>query len=111
MDRLIEIKVSGNHLWKDNDLAGVQGEGNITFLRITFDGGWAGFAKSITFFDARGKNPVKRVLTTDLMEDGRKAPWFTAFPSPRSRWRWLAGAPLSSRDIWTRCGSGQWRLP
>ena len=40
MDRLIEIKVSGNHLWKDNDLAGVQGEGNITFLRITFDSGF-----------------------------------------------------------------------
>lgn len=73
MDRLIEIKVSGNHLWKDNDLAGVQGEGNITFLRITFDGGWAGFAKSITFFDARGKNPVKRVLTTDLMEDAAQS--------------------------------------
>ena len=69
MDRLIEIKVSGNHLWKDNDLAGVQGEGNITFLRITFDAGWSGFAKSITFFDAKGKNPVKRNLTADLLED------------------------------------------
>lgn len=73
MDRLIEIKVSGNHLWKDNDLAGVQGEGNITFLRITFDQGWAGYAKSITFFDARGKNPVKRVLTTDLLEDAAQS--------------------------------------
>ena len=73
MDRLIEIKVSGNHLWKDNDLAGVQGEGNITFLRITFDQGWAGYAKSITFFDARGRNPVKRVLTTDLLEDAAQS--------------------------------------
>lgn len=73
MDRLIEIKVSGNHLWKDNDLAGVQGEGNITFLRITFDQGWSGYAKSITFFDARGRNPVKRVLTTDLLEDAAQS--------------------------------------
>lgn len=69
MDRLIEIRVSGNHLWKDNDLAGVQGEGNVTFLRITFDESWAGFAKSITFFDAKGKNPVVRLLTVDLLED------------------------------------------
>ena len=69
MDRLIEIKVSGNHLWKDNIVAGVQGEGNITRLRITFDEGWDGFAKSITFFDAKGKNPVKHNLTVDLLED------------------------------------------
>lgn len=69
MDRQIEVKVSGNHLWKDGNLAGVQGEGNITRLRITFDEGWAGFAKSITFFDARGKNPVKINLTVDLLED------------------------------------------
>lgn len=69
MDRQIEVKVSGNHLWKDGNLAGVQGEGNITRLRITFDEGWDGFAKSITFFDAKGKNPVKHNLTVDLLED------------------------------------------
>lgn len=69
MDRLIEIKVGGNHLWKDSNLAGVQGEGNVTSLRISFDEGWDSYAKSITFFDAKGRNPVKRTLTVDLLED------------------------------------------
>lgn len=73
MDRLIEVKVSGNHLWKDANQAGVQGEGNITQLRITFDEGWDGFAKSITFFDAKGKNPVKINLTVDRLEDIAKS--------------------------------------
>lgn len=73
MDRLIEIKIGGNHLWKDTNLAGVQGEGNVTDLRITFDEGWSGYAKSITFFNAKGKNPVKRTLTADLLEDITKS--------------------------------------
>lgn len=69
MDRQIEVKVFGNHLWKDANRAGVQGEGNVTTLRISFDEGWDGCAKSITFFDAKGRNPVKRTLTADLLED------------------------------------------
>lgn len=72
MDRLIEIRVNGNHLWKDSNLAGVQGEYNVTHLRITFDEGWDGYAKTITFFDAKGQNPVKRILTTALLEDAAK---------------------------------------
>ena len=73
MDRLIEVKIGGNHLWKDSNLAGVQGEGNVTSLRISFDEGWGGYAKSITFFNAKGKNPVKRTLTVDLLEDITKS--------------------------------------
>lgn len=69
MDRRIEVKVFGNHLWKDGNRAGVQGEGNVTSLRISFDEGWDSYAKSITFFDAKGRNPVKRTLTVDLLED------------------------------------------
>jgi hypothetical protein len=69
MDRIIEIKVNGNHLTKDNKVAGAQHEGNATRLRITFDEGWDGFAKTVTFWDALGQNPVKIVLTTNLLED------------------------------------------
>lgn len=69
MDRQIEVKVFGNHLWKDGNRAGVQGEGNVTTLRISFDEGWDDFAKSITFFDAKGRNPVKIVLGVDRLED------------------------------------------
>lgn len=69
MDRIINVKVGGNYLSKDNKNAGVRGEGNVTNLRITFDEGWDGYAKTVTFYDALGQNPVKRVETVDLIED------------------------------------------
>lgn len=69
MDRLIEIKVNGSHLTKDNLYAGVQGESNVTALRIEFDESWDGYAKTVVFWNARGENPVKRTLTADLLED------------------------------------------
>lgn len=69
MDRVINIKVCGNHLTKDNKYAGVKGEGNATNLRITFDDCWGGYAKTVTFYDALGGNSVKRNLTTDLLEN------------------------------------------
>jgi len=69
VDRIIEVKVNGNYLTKDNKNAGVRGEGNVTNLRITFDEGWDGFAKKVTFWDALGENPVERTLTADLLEN------------------------------------------
>lgn len=69
MDRIIEVKVSGNYIRKDNKNAGVKGEAEVTNLRITFDEGWDNYAKSITFWDALGGNPVKRTLTADLIDD------------------------------------------
>jgi len=69
LDRLIEIKVSGSHLSKDNLYAGVQGESNATAMRIEFDESWDGYAKTVVFWNARGENPVKRTLTADLLED------------------------------------------
>ena len=69
MDRIIEVKVCGNHISKDNKYAGVSGEGNVTKLRITFDEGWDDFSKTVTFFDAHGNNPVKRIQGVDLIED------------------------------------------
>ena len=69
MDRMLSIQVAGNYLTKDNKNAGVQHEGNVTFLRITFDEGWKTYAKKITWWDARGQNPVAITLTTNLLED------------------------------------------
>ena len=69
MDRLIEVKVNGSLLTKDNLYAGVQGEANVTALRIEFDESWDGYAKTVVFWNARGENPVKRTLTADLLED------------------------------------------
>ena len=69
MDRIIEVKVNGNYLTKDNKVAGVQREYNMTALRIEFDAGWDGFAKKITWWDACGENPVEITLTANLLED------------------------------------------
>ena len=69
MDRIINVKVGGNYLSKDSKNAGVKGEGNVTKLRITFDEGWDEYAKTVTFFDAHGNNPVKRIQGVDLIED------------------------------------------
>ena len=69
MDRIIEIKVNGNYLTKDNRYAGVQHEANMTALRIEFDDGWDGFAKTITWWDATGENPVEIILGADRLEN------------------------------------------
>ncbi len=69
MDRIIQVKVGGNYITKDNKIAGVKGEANVTSLRISFDSGWDGYAKTVTFWDALGENHVKRLLTTDFLED------------------------------------------
>ena len=68
MDRIIEVKINGNYLTKDNKNAGVVGEANATALRIEFDEGWDGYAKTITWIDARGENPTGVVLTYDKLE-------------------------------------------
>ncbi len=69
MDGIIEVKVNGNSISKDNDCAGVQGESNSTVLRISFAENWDGYGKRIVFYDALGKNPVKIQLGTNLLED------------------------------------------
>lgn len=69
MDRVINIKVGGNYISKDNKNAGVRGEANVTYLRIAFDDSWNDYAKKITFWDALGRNPVERTLTLDLCEN------------------------------------------
>ena len=69
IDRTINIKIKGIYLDKDNRKAGVQFEANVTTLRIEFDEGWDNYAKTITFWDALLGNPVKRILTADLLED------------------------------------------
>ncbi len=69
MDEIINVSVNGNTLAKDNSYAGVQGEANSTRMRISFSENWSGYAKTITFWDALGQNPVKIILGTNLLED------------------------------------------
>ena len=67
MDRIININVSGHRISKDGNVAGAQGEGNATKLRITFDKNWYGYSKTMTFWDANGSYPVNSVLGTDKL--------------------------------------------
>lgn len=69
MDRIINVKINGSHLSKDSRKAGVQHEANAKTLRIEFDEGWDGYAKKVTFWDARMLNPVERTLTANLLEN------------------------------------------
>lgn len=69
MDRQINVRVRGSYLSKDANLAGVQHEANAKVLRIEFDESWSGYAKKVTFWNAKGLVPVVRTLTTDLLED------------------------------------------
>lgn len=82
MDGIIEIKVNGNSISKDNDCAGAQYESNSTVLRISFAENWEGFRKIITFWNARGENPVKIQLGTDRLEDGLKSGSIYLVPIP-----------------------------
>ena len=69
MDEIINISVNGYSLTKDGNVAGTMGDCNSTKLRITFAENWSEYAKSITFWNALGENPVKLQLGTDLLED------------------------------------------
>lgn len=73
MDRIIEVKVNGNYLTKDNKSAGVRGEANVTNMRITFDEGWLDYEKKIVFINALGENPVKVVIGPGLLENAAKS--------------------------------------
>ncbi len=69
MDEIINVSINGYTIAKDNNCAGAQNESNSTRLRLTFDDNWKGYAKTIMFWNALGENPVKRILSTDLLED------------------------------------------
>lgn len=82
MDRIIQVNVSGDYLTKDSDQAGTQCEANVTILRIAFDESWDGFAKKVLFWDAAGENPVRRILTVDMLENIAEDPRVYLCPIP-----------------------------
>ena len=82
MDRTIEVKVNGSYITKDNRNAGVQHEANSTSLRIEFDPSWDSYAKKITWWDAKGENPVEITLGTNLLEDAASSTRIYLSPIP-----------------------------
>lgn len=69
MDRQVEISVKNGTATADSKFIGIVGDAFITKLRVTFDGGWDGYAKTLTMWDARGQNPVTVILGVNLLED------------------------------------------
>lgn len=82
MDRIIEVRVNGDHISKDSRYAGVQYEANAKRLRLSFDEGWDNYAKKVTFWNALGGNPTTRTLTADLLEDLTKSTRIYLCPIP-----------------------------
>lgn len=69
--RTIQVVVTGEFIRKDNKNAGVQGEANVTALKLTLDDSWGGFAKRIIWRDAAGQNPVALILYDEVADSGK----------------------------------------
>ncbi len=80
--RVIHMALHGDAAQLDSSVAGVQGSGNVDTLVVRFDPSWDGFAKTVTWWDALGQEPVKRTLTADLLVDPAEDPrtYQTAIP-------------------------------
>lgn len=68
MDKTIQINVKGQYVSRGAGDGGVTGSGNVDRLRISFDESWDGYAKTATFWDANGENPVKVILGTNMLD-------------------------------------------
>lgn len=66
--RQLRIKIVGDRVYASRGKAGIQGESGATQVFLDFDESWDGYAKTITWWNAKLENPVQRILTTDLLE-------------------------------------------
>ena len=79
---MINVRVNGYSIVKDNNCAGAQYESSSTKLRLEFSEDWDGFAKTITFWNALGSNPVRIILTINLLENAAKSTRVYIVPIP-----------------------------
>ena len=63
----IEARINGNTIVSDSDIAGVQGSGKGSFLKLRFAENWGNLTKRVIFTNAKGLNPVVVVLTIDKL--------------------------------------------
>lgn len=61
-ERNIVLTVRGDTVKRSGNQAGVQHEAAAVTVTFAFDGTWDGYAKTVTFWDAHGLNPVKVLL-------------------------------------------------
>ncbi|MBQ1271463.1 MAG: hypothetical protein IIW34_08760 [Clostridia bacterium] len=65
--REIYVEINGQFIEKSSKYGGVVGEGNVTKMRIVFDGSWEGYGKRIIWRNALGLDPVAVILGYDRM--------------------------------------------
>lgn len=80
--RDIAVSLDAEYIRKNSSTAGVQGSGNVNGLVITFSPDWDEFAKTVTWWDANGHNPVKQIVGADLIVDITKDPRTYRLPIP-----------------------------
>ena len=52
--REIEVKINGDTVVSDSDIAGVQGSGKGSFLKLRFSAEWSDLTKRILFTNSKG---------------------------------------------------------
>ena len=78
--REIFLEITNEYIKQSSTFGGVQGAGNVTAVILCFDKSWDGFAKTLTWFDAYGENPVQQVLGIDKAQDGEGRAYRVAVP-------------------------------
>jgi hypothetical protein len=69
--RTISVKVNSHRVTVSNDVAGAVGGYRPSKLVFEFNASWAGMAISVFMTDARGRQPIVKLLTAeDINEDG-----------------------------------------
>ena len=85
--REIFLEITNEYIKQSSTFGGVQGAGNVTAVILCFDKSWDGFAKTLTWFDAYGENPVQQVLGIDKAQDGEgRAYRVTVPPEALKEW-------------------------
>lgn len=79
--REIFLSITNEYIKQSSTYGGVQGAGNVTAVIISFDQSWDGFAKTLTWFNAHGENPVQQVLGIDKAQDQEGRVYRVAIPA------------------------------
>ncbi|MEA4920802.1 MAG: hypothetical protein VB078_07770 [Clostridiaceae bacterium] len=90
--REIRVEINGQFVAKSSKYAGIQGEGNVTRMRIVFDNSWSSYSKRIIWRDARGQNPMAVILGYEQMTAEGSLLDYTAYipPEPLAEAGWCS---------------------
>lgn len=81
MDEIIQITVKGSYVSKDTNRGGVQGEAEVTTLRITLSEDWMEFDnKRVSFFNSLGCCSAPIPLTDENLEEGSENTYLCPIP-------------------------------